>query len=259
MILAADIGNSRITLRGYAPDGSSPFSAHFTTDRRRDGEEYRLLLTAALREAGIPRAALDGCVLCSVVPTLTETFGQVLAALTGKEPVTLRPGTKTGLLLRAESQAEVGADIVAGLVGGEALLGAPLLTLDLGTATTVAALNEKKEFFGVAILPGLGLGSAALARSAALLPEVSLDTPKEPLCRNTRDAVCAGAVLGHACMLDGYLSLVAERYFDGTLPPVAITGGDAARVLPYLRHPARYLPTLVCDGLFRIYEKNRRG
>ena len=51
-------------------------------------------------------------------------------------------GIKTGLDIRIDDPAELGADLVVGAVGALAIAPPPLILIDMGTATTIFAVGE---------------------------------------------------------------------------------------------------------------------
>ncbi len=55
---------------------------------------------------------------------------------------------------------------------------APLIVIDMGTATTVSVLNDKKQYIGGMITPGVGLSLDALTSRASQLSEIEIKTPR---------------------------------------------------------------------------------
>ena len=84
-------------------------------------------------------------ILCSVVPPLNFMMEKALTRLLGKPPVVVGPGVKTGLNIRLAVQSQVGADIVADAVSALEQFTAPIITIDMGTATTIGVISEGRE------------------------------------------------------------------------------------------------------------------
>ena len=174
--------------------------------------------------------------------------------LTGKKPLVVGPGVRTGLNIRSDLHNQLGSDIVASSVAAMAKYPSPVIVVDLGTATTFSLLRDG-VYEGCAILPGVRLGLEALSRGTAELPLIALEAPASPLGRNTVDAMRAGVVYGHAGMVDS----MAARFEAACGQPAAAvvaTGGNAPLILPHCARPIVHDPHLLLDGLYLLYRKN---
>ena len=67
---------------------------------------------------GIDRKALDGGIISSVVPPLTNVMRRAAAKVTGREILVVGPGVKTGLDIRIDNPAQLGTGLVVGAVAG---------------------------------------------------------------------------------------------------------------------------------------------
>ena len=74
-----------------------------------------------------------------------------------QKPLVVGPGLKTGLNIKYENPREVGADRIVNAVAAVHEYGNPLIIVDFGTATTYCYVNEKGEYMGGAIAPGIGI------------------------------------------------------------------------------------------------------
>ena len=126
--------------------------------------------------------------------------------------------------------------------------------MDMGTATTMSVINEKEEFIGGAIMPGLRLSLEALSSKASLLPHIDLIPPKSVIGRNTVDAMDSGIIYGAASMLDGMIDRIQQEL--GQPVQVVATGGLSKKVTPYCRHSIIQDPNLLLKGLRILYYKN---
>ena len=115
----------------------------------------------------------------------------------------------------------------------------------MGTATTMSVINEREEFIGGAIMPGLRLSLEALSSRASLLPHIDLIPPKNVIGRNTIDAMDSGMIYGTASMLDGMIDRIQEEL-----------GGLSQKVTPYCKHTITQDPNLLLKGLRILYYKN---
>lgn len=76
-------------------------------------------------------------------------------------------------------------------------MAAPLIILDFGTATTFCVVNEKGEYLGGAIAPGVGISLNALIEKTAQLPKVEMIVPDRVIGRNTINAIQSGLLYGY--------------------------------------------------------------
>ena len=255
MIAAAEIGNSRVHAALY--EGETQLASFcWATNRKTTEDEWTLALTRFCADRGIDPKSAEGGVIGSVVPGLTPVLCGAFQRVFGKRPRTVGHGIRTGLDIRTERQAELGADIAANAVGARGKSAGPLIVADLGTATTVFAVDENDRFLGVSILPGLYASADALADTCDNLPRVALTAPKGLLGKTTADSVAGGLICGFAALLDGVVDRITEEY-GFTAPALFLCGGGAKPVLPHCRRPFRYEPDLTLDGLARLYALNR--
>ncbi|MBQ4094544.1 MAG: type III pantothenate kinase [Oscillospiraceae bacterium] len=253
MLLCVDIGNSNIVFACYR-EKQLIFTSRVATDATRTRDQYAVELDTILELYGVDAAAFSGAIIGSVVPALTEPLRQACEMVLGHRAMVLAAGVKTGLNIRLDNPAECGADLVAAAVGAKENYPLPLIIVDLGTASKITAVDEKGDFLGGAIMPGLRTSMDALVRSASLLSDFELGAPAKAIGRNTPDCLRSGAVLGFASMLDGMCSrFKAEIGGDVT---VVATGGLAHLVVPCCDTEMVLRDDLVTEGLRIVYEKN---
>ena len=255
MILAIDIGNSNVVIGGFENDRIE-FTARVATDARRTEEQYAVEIHQILHLYGYSAGEMEGSIISSVVPPLTSVMKTALRTITGKKPLVVGPGLKTGLNIKLDNPASLGADRVADTVAAIHEYPLPLLVVDMGTATTMSVINEREEFVGGAIMPGLRLSLEALSSRASLLPHIDLIPPKNVIGRNTIDAMDSGMIYGTASMLDGMIDRIQEEL--GQSVQVIATGGLSQKVTPYCKHTITQDPNLLLKGLRILYYKNTK-
>ena len=262
MLLALDIGNSSISL-GLFPLDSTPrrpvpvLTAKLSADTGRTADEYAVIMRGLLAEEGYG-ASVTAAVMGSVVPQLTYTLESAVGKLRRDAliPVThIGGGVRTGISLRVDDPSALGADIVTNAAAAVSLYGAPVVFLDLGTATVCGAVNMARELVGVSIAPGVTTSLEGLRTAAAQIPYLELKTPESVLGKNTPAAIRSGLVLGTACMVDGLLDRIrAELKLPrGASLPIVATGGLAGLVLPACTHQIHCEDNLTLLGLYFIY------
>lgn len=250
-LLLVDVGNTQ-TVVGV-DDGTDTHTWRVSTQAARTSDEYVLLLHSLL---GAHVDGFDGAALSSVVPPATFALRTALTALTGLDPVVVGPGTRTGMPLRVDNPREVGADRIVNALGAVASFGAPVVTVDFGTATTVDLIGTEGDYRGGAIAPGLTIAADALVRSTAALRRVDIAAPPHAVGRSTVEAIQSGLVYGYAGLVDGLISRILTELGSGEVPVIA-TGGLAEVVIEQCRHPITLDPNLTLRGLRVAWERNR--
>ena len=257
MILAIDIGNTTVALGGIK-DGRVCFVAHMDTVRTRTAAEYRAEMERIFARRRNPERKVwfEGAVLTSVVPQITGALAACARHYTGRDPVIVGPDIRTGLTMGVPDPAAVGKDRIADAAYAAANYPLPVITVDLGTATTFNVVDEEKVFRGGVICPGLSTGLRALGDRCAQLPQIHLARPRHAIGTTTQESMLSGSVMGTAVLLDGMAARIEEEL--GSPATLVLTGGLAKYVAPLCRHPLTYDPELMMKGLALLYELNNR-
>ena len=256
MILVVDIGNSNVVIGGVEGE-KILFEARLRTDATKTSDEYTIDLKSILDIYNADREGIEGCIIASVVPQVLNTFQTALMKLTGKKALVVGPGLKTGLNIAIDNPSQTGADLVVGAVAALREHKAPLIVIDMGTATTMVVLDKNGSLIGGSISPGVKISLDALTGGTALLPGLQLDQPKRAIGRNTTDCMRSGIMLGTACMLDGMIERMEEEL--GYKTTVIVTGGIAKFVVPMCRREMIYDKDLLVKGLAALYRENKRS
>ena len=255
MILTIDIGNSNIVLGGVR-DQEIVFEARLRTEVTKTSDQYCVDLKILMEVYGVSNKDIEGTIIASVVPQVLNSMRTAVQKLTGKVPLVVGPGLKTGLNILLENPGQTGADLVVADVAALREHKPPLIVIDMGTATTMSVLDKNGAHIGGCIIPGVKISMDALTDRTALLPGLQLDQPKRAIGRNTIDAMRSGIMLGTACMLDGMVERMEEEL--GCKTTVIATGGIAKFVVPLCRTPMIYDKDLIIKGLAALYRDNKR-
>ncbi len=255
MILALDVGNTNIEI-GCIEDEGIRFTERFSTDLRKTDLEYAMLIKTIMEIHGVGQDEIEGTIISSVVPPLTHVLKVALRKLLDTQPIVVGAGVKTGLNIRMDNPASIGADLIVGSVAAIAEYGAPLIIIDMGTATTMAVIDRNGIYSGGVILAGVNMTLEALSSRTAQLPLVSLGAPKRVIGKNTIDAMQSGIIFGEASMLDGMIERFEEEL--GYETRHVGTGGLSRLIIPYCRHEITIDPFLTLKGLKLVYDKNRQ-
>lgn len=253
MLLALDMGNTNIVV-GCMDNGKIVFDERLGTDVSKTPLEYAMGIKAVLELHNVSPSSIHGAILSSVVPPLTNVIKLAIKKTIGIDAMVVGPGIKTGLNIKMDNPKALGADLVVDAVAGISEYGAPLIIIDMGTATTISVVDDKSSYIGGMIVPGVGISVKALVERTAQLPDISLEAPKKAIGTNTIDCMRSGVMLGQAALLDGLIDRIEEEM--GMDIPVVATGGIAKSVIPVCRHNIMLDNELLLKGLNIIYNKN---
>ena len=256
MILAIDIGNSNIVI-GCMNGTKIEHEFRIATDHVKTSDQYCVELKNLLNLYEVDLQAIEGVIISSVVPPVLNSCRTAVRKLTGKTPMIVGPGIRTGLNIQMENPAQIGSDLIVAAVAALREYKPPLILIDMGTATTISVINKDRAYLGGCICPGVRISAEALSSRAALLPGIDLDQPRRAIGKNTTDCMRSGIMLGAACMLDGMIERMEQEL--GERATVVATGGIARFVLPMCRREIAYDRNLLLKGLAVLYQMNRKG
>ena len=254
MLLAADVGNTEIVLGVF--DGSSlAHTWRLSTMAERTADELALLLAGLLEHRSLTFDSLDGFVVASVVPDVTQALRGFDDRYLPFAPVIVGPGTKTGVPVLTDNPREVGADRVVNTLAAFSKFGGPSVVVDFGTSTNFDVVSAKGEFLGGVIAPGLQVSASSLVSRTARLTRVDLIPPRSPIGRSTVEAIQSGLLYGTAGEVDGIVARIRDD-LGAPEAPVVATGGLAPVVIPHCRTIDHHEPWLTLEGLRMVYERN---
>ncbi|MDH7486691.1 MAG: type III pantothenate kinase [Anaerolineae bacterium] len=253
MLLCVDIGNTNIVF-GIHHRGQWVAHWRMRTVPDKMADEYAVLLKEFLRDRDIQLTDIRRVILSSVVPPLTGVFRELCQRYVSRPPLVLGPGVRTGLNIRTDNPAEVGADLIANAVAAYDRFRRNCIVVDFGTATTFSTVAEPGEFLGVAIAPGLSLAADALAGRTAQLPRVQLTAPPAAIGKNTVHSMQSGLIFGYVGLTEGLIRRLRGEL--GGRASVIATGGLAQVIAPLTSEIEVVEPWLTLDGLRLIAERN---
>lgn len=251
MILAVDVGNTNIVL-GVLDGDDLVTSGRLSTNINETDEEYAMKLYSFLNIHGATN--LDGAIISSVVPALIGTLKKAIKLVCGVDALVVGPGIKTGLSIKIDDPAQLGADLVVGAVAAKAKYPCPIIIFDLGTATTGSVIDKNGNFLGGIITTGVKTSINALSSGTALLPQIDITAPKKVIGTNSIESMKSGCVVGTAAMLDGFVDRFQEEL--GEEATVVVTGGLGKSIAKICKHKMITDENIIIDGLKIIYNKN---
>jgi type III pantothenate kinase len=260
MLLAIDVGNTNIVLGVFDGDRLAE-SWRLATLRERTADEVGILVTHLFGRSGIALDLVSGIILSSVVPPLTRTMEEMAQRYFGRAPLTVDPGSNTGMPVLYSPPSDVGADRVVNAVAAYEAYGrasqSPVIVVDFGTATTFDAISAAGEYIGGVICPGIGISADALFQRAARLPRVEVRKPPAVIGRTTVTSMQSGLFFGYVSMVDGIVLRMRAELEGGEGAACIATGGMADIIAGETVAIQRVDPDLTLHGLRMIWERNK--
>ncbi len=256
MIICIDIGNTNIKYAIYDKEDMK-FSFRVATNLKKTSDEYGALLTSMLATQGVKAEDITGGIVSSVVPSLDYTIDKMCEIYLHISPLHIAPGLKSGLNIRCDDAREVGADrivnCVSAIVGyGE---GVPMIVVDFGTATTFNIINEKNEFIGGVIAPGIKGSLDSLVGGTAKLPRVEIEAPDSVIAKNTVTNMQAGIVFGFAGLVEYIVKRIKKELKAPVVKTIA-TGGFSKVIAKEIECIDVVDKLLTLKGLKYLYDLN---
>ena len=253
MLLAIDIGNTNIVI-GCIEAEKICHELRLATDLVKTSDQYWMDLKGVLALYDLQADEIEGVIISSVVPPVLNSLRTAVMKLTGRTPMVVGPGLKTGLNIAGGNAGQVGSDLVVAAVAALRDYPAPVIIIDMGTATTMMAFDQTGTFLGGSICPGGKVSSEVLTTRTSQLPGISLEAPKHVIGSNTADCMRSGSVYGTASMMDGMCDRIEEEL--GKKCSIVATGGLGKEIVPHCRRNIVYCDNLLLEGLRLLYEKN---
>ena len=254
MIICLDVGNTNIKYALF--DGEElKLSFRVATEHKKTSDEYGGQLLNILSTNGISVKDLEGGIISSVVPPLDYTLERMCRTYLKIKPLMLGAGLKTGLNLRVDNAREVGADRVVNNVAAVRKYGVPCIVIDFGTATTFNAVNEKGEFVGGVIAPGIKGSLDSLVNGTAKLPRVEIERPEKVIGTNTVTNMQSGIVYGFAGLVEYIVKKIKKELKAENVTTVA-TGGFSEVIAKEISCIDKVDKLLTLDGLRYLYAIN---
>lgn len=256
MLLVFDVGNTNIVLGLYDGD-KMIYHWRAATNELKTADEYAASLGMMFQLDGVTFDMVTDIIISSVVPPVNPTLEYLCRRYFHVEPMMVGLGMKTGLNILYDNPRELGADRIVNAVAGITLYGGPLIIIDLGTATTFCAIDEKKRYLGGAVTPGIGISMEALFQRASKLPRIELTPASSVICKNTVSAMQSGIYYGAIGQVDGIVRRMKKEMGYKEIKVIA-TGGLADLIASQSETIDVIDPLLTLKGLYILFKKNRK-
>jgi type III pantothenate kinase len=249
MILVCDIGNTRIKTGFYDGDNISLVQslANF--------EEFNKLIS---------EKEFSDCIFSSVVPAKSEILIKSTEAKTGKTPFQVTHNSNFNLQIDYKTPETLGIDRICSAEGAYFLFNKInksytdshfIISIDFGTATTVNFVKYPGIFPGGMILPGLSLMFDSLSQNTAQLPEVSEKDYTGIIGVDTKSSIANGVINAQIGLIEKTIAEIKNE-FDVSNLHIYLTGGNAEKIIPFLKFRYEYLSELVLMGIVAVYKNS---
>lgn len=254
MLLVADVGNTNAMFGLYAAGEPEPVATvRAATQHDRMPDEWYAILEPILVAQGHSLTEVTGVVLSSVVPPVTRWLGVFSRNRLGIEPVIVSAKLDLGLPIDTDNPDEVGADRIVNSLAAMTKYGAPVISVDFGTALNFDVVDARGHYLGGSLAPGLVIALEAMTSRAARLFAVDLVPPPAAIGRNTIHAIQSGLVLGYISLVEGMIARLSAE-IEGT-PTVVVTGGYAELFARNSDVIDVFDPNLTIDGLRMVWDR----
>ena len=125
------------------------------------------------------------------------------------------------------------------------------LVIDAGTCITYDFIDDKNNYLGGAISPGLRLRYEALHNYTAKLPLLRIENPKTIIGKSTVESIHSGVVNGLANEMDGFINQYKSIYSNFI---IILTGGDAEFLAKRLKNTIFANSNFLLESMNQTYQ-----
>ena len=130
-----------------------------------------------------------------------------------------------------------------------------VLIIDAGTCITYDFVNEKQEYLGGAISPGIKIRYKSLNNYTSKLPLLNTKEPVGFIGKSTEESINSGVVNGVIQEIEGIINQYKKKYTDLT---VVLTGGDTIFLSKQLKSSIFANQNFLLEGLNGILIFNNK-
>lgn len=257
MLLAIDIEN-RNTDFGVFDKGKLTANFSLSSIKDRSASELSLIIKYLLQDKQTMLEDITDIIISSVVPELDRTYMDIAYKISNKKPYYVSAGLKTGINIKYDNPKDVGSDRIIRAVGSKNRSDKNIIIVQASTITTIDYINNKKEFLGGAIMPGIDLFQEVLVRESAKLPQVEIVKGQKILGKSTTKAMQNGIYYSYKKAVEAIIrEIIGQNNLDKETTDI-ITSGEYADFIEYRDYKIKSIPNLGLLGLRDIYELNTK-
>jgi len=238
MLLAIDIGNSLIKFGLFDKKKLvDKFSVATKRDYRFDEFHFDRLQFSDGKILKVDRVMVS-----TVVPELIDVVREASQTQFKVTPTFIDHNANFGFKINYDPPTSAGIDRLINATAAIQKYGMPVIICSFGTATVIDLVNNKGEFLGGIIAPGMKTMSESLHRMTSQLPAVEIEKPSRLIGNSTSTAIRSGVFYGQISMVEGLIKgfLEVQNQKAGNKKPADVQAGT------FVLHP----PTVVATGGF---------
>jgi len=254
MVICFDAGNSDLVAGIFSEDNLIK-TCRIDYEKEQTKEHYYQLLKGSMATENINPDDVNGCLLCCVAQDTAGALSGAMEQLFGTKPVIFRNDETCRLNILTEDPYEVGADIIASCMAAKDMLPMPCVVIDMGTASTVTAMDKDANVLGVSILTGVFTSMWALREKTGLPFDENIMAQPKAIGTNTQKSIDSGIILGSAYAIDGLVQSFEEEIGQGKCSVIA-TGGVSQFIVPHCRREIVLDNNLLLKGLYCYYKNS---
>jgi len=244
-LMVMNVGNTRLAVGVFESGELQHVNRVLISDRAALDEALR---AAWAHVEGQPNAAVAGA---SVNPGAMEGIEHAVSQITQKRVEWVGRDLDLPARVLTEPPTDTGVDRVCNIAAAFEQMQKACVVVDAGTAITIDCCNDKGEFVGGAIAPGVTMQLESLHERTAKLPKIELTHPQGVFGRTTAEAIRHGVFFG----IRGAVKELIENYATelGTWPEMICTGGDAVKLFENWELVHAISPDLTLYGIALAY------
>lgn len=256
MLLAIDVGNTNIVF-GAFKGRELIHDWRIASDQKKTSDEFGMLVTEMLNNVQLKPVDIEAVIMSSVVPNIMHTMQNMIVKYFHQYPMIVGAGVKTGINIRYDNPREVGADRIVNAIAAVERYGGPCIIIDLGTAITFCVVDDKKNYLGGLILPGISISADALVSRTSKLLKIEIIKPEKVIGKTTVSSMQNGLYYGFSSMIDGIVKHICDEIqLDPSDVHVIATGGFSNLLVSDSAYDIIIDRDLTMDGLRILYDMN---
>jgi type III pantothenate kinase len=254
MVICFDAGNTDL-VAGFFCEDRLVKTCRIGYEKEQSAQQYYDVIKVHMEAEEIDTNAVKGCLLCCVAQDTAAQLAEAMEKLFGCYPVMFKNDEDCGLKILTENPYEVGTDIIASCMAAKNMLPMPCVVIDMGTASTVTAMDKDANVLGVSILTGVFSSMWALKERTGLPFEENIKAQPKAIGTNTQKSIDSGMILGSAYAIDGLVQAFEEEIGQGRCSVIA-TGGVSQFIVPHCRREIQLDNNLLLKGLYCYYKNS---
>jgi len=252
LLLGIDIGNTNVEF-GFIEKEIISFK--ISSNQNKSSDEWIFDLLSIHNFSSINKSEIKDVVISSVVPQLSEKIKLACQKFYNRDPKIIGEDLEYPIKINYENPQEVGADRIVNSVAALKLVKPPIVVIDLGTAITFDVINEKGEYEGGAIFPGIDSSVSALFSKTAKLPKVNIQETISVIGKSTQKSIQSGIFYGYVSLIEGIVKRIKNELQKE--PNIILTGGHSEIITKGLAINHKVEKELIMLGIKEIYLWNK--